>query len=99
MLSRLSIACLLALSTPAFAGSHLALNCENLDVAEDDDVRTAFLCLTDYQQRLQALEGKIGKLIVANTSEPHVTTTHAHAVNAKTVLSIGNRPDNRAVVA
>ncbi|MDJ0637284.1 MAG: hypothetical protein QNJ20_00505 [Paracoccaceae bacterium] len=62
--------CLLLLGTQAHSGGHLALNCTGLDPAQDGDADTAFLCLEDYQQRLEALEGQIAKLIDANTGEP-----------------------------
>lgn len=112
MLSRLSVVLFLTLTSPALADGHLALKCDDLDIANPDDVRTSFLCLADYQQRLQLLEQKVSKLIDANNGEPVVKKTHTHDYSAAQhnhdlstgtglllVPSIGNHVDTRAVIA
>ncbi len=76
----LTVALALALASQARSGAHLALDCQDLDPAVDGDADRAFLCLADYQQRLEALEADIAKLIDANSGTPFVAAGHSHAV-------------------
>ncbi len=71
MLQRLSLIAVIALiGSPAGADGHLRLDCSGLDPSKDGDADLAFLCLEDYQQRLEELEIKMSKLVDANSGEP-----------------------------
>ncbi len=71
MLSKPSLIALFAfLGTLAHSDGHLRLDCSGLDPEKDGDADLAFLCLEDYQQRLEELEIKMSKLIDANSNEP-----------------------------
>ncbi|MEO0990677.1 MAG: hypothetical protein AAFX00_06995 [Pseudomonadota bacterium] len=80
----------------SFGDAHLNLDCAGLDPSKDGDADRAFLCLEDYQQRLEKLEDQIAKLIDANTGEPFPAADHAprpHGNEAHSVAYLTTAPE------
>ena len=79
MLSRFSLsAAIVCAATMAYPEAHHAMDCTGLKPSVDGDADTAFLCLAHYQERLEALEAKMSRLIDANTGAPRLAEDHVH---------------------